>query len=98
MVEEFSKELGRKIKGVKAIIGEAPDYVELAFLHFEATGEHLFGSKCKYGFARTKTPVGGATVAGVGGSLHGLDVDGWDRGDSIGDVWAVPLVVPASKR
>ena len=96
MVEEFSKKLGRKIKGVKAIIGEAPDYAELAFLHFEATDERLFGQKYNYDYIRTETPLAGVNVASVGhfgGS--GLRVDSWGREHGSGSVWVAPLVVPA---
>ncbi|HUS60337.1 MAG TPA: hypothetical protein VMX76_03090 [Nevskiaceae bacterium] len=97
MIEKFSKRLGRKIKGVKAIIGEVPDYVELVFLHFEATDECLFGPKYNYDYARTKTPTPlGAGVADVGYFVgDGLGVSCWEREGGLGNVWAAPLVVPA---
>ena len=98
LVGKFSKDLGKKVKGVEAIMGEAPDYVELAFAHLDATGDRLFGEKYGYNYARTKTPTVGPSVAVVGrfGAVAGLDVDDWDRGDGYGDVFASPLVVPKS--
>lgn len=44
MVEEYSRKLRKEIPGVKAIVGEFPDYVETAFQHLDATGEYLFGT------------------------------------------------------
>jgi len=96
MVEEFSKELGRKIKGVKAIIGEAPDYIELAFSHLDATSEYLFGKKYNFDYARTKTATVGSHVPNVG-NFHpddGMYVGHWDRDPGNDYVWAAPLVVP----
>lgn len=79
-------------------MGEAPDYVELAFAHLDATGERLFGKKYDYNYARTKTPTVDSYVAHVSyfGSVDGLRVDYWYRDDGYGDVFASPLVVPAS--
>lgn len=105
MVEKFSEEIGKKVQGVKAIIGEAPDYVELAFAHLDATKDYLFGAKYNYNYARTKTPTNGSFVAYVGG-LHagrgfffqpvGLGVGYWSVDGGLGVIYAAPLVVPAS--
>lgn len=96
MANKFSEELGKKIKGVKAIIGQSPDYVGLAFVHLDATKEYLFGAKDNYDYARTKTPTSGSRVAHVG-RFHadfGLAVNDW-HADGGGDcVRAAPLVVP----
>ncbi len=96
MVDKFSQELGEKVKGVKAIIGQAPDYEELAFRHLDATQGYLFGAKYNYDYARTKTPPSGSDVAHVGrfGAVNGLRVDRWlaDSGDVV--IFAAPLVVP----
>ena len=96
MVQKFSRELSKKIKGVEAIIGEAPDYVELAFAYLDATGERLFGEKYDYNYARTKTPTAGSSVANVGNfdAGNGLGVYYWDRDSGRGDVFASPLAVP----
>jgi len=96
-VECFSQKLGQKIKGVKAIIGEAPDYVELTFNHLKRTSERLFGKNYNYDYSRAKTPTVGSNVAVVGyfSAALGLDVDYWFHGESHGDVWIAPLVVPA---
>lgn len=97
MVGKFSKELGKKVvKGVKAVIGQAPDYVELAFAHLDSTKEYLFGEKDNYDYARTKTPTSGSYVADVGlfNAFRGLDVHSWHAGGGADDVHAAPLVVP----
>jgi hypothetical protein len=96
MVEKFSQELGKKVEGVKAIIGQAPDYVELAFAHLDNTKEYLFGAKNNYDYARTKTPTSGSDVADVGSfdADDGLGVDYWDRDNGDDSVRAAPLVVP----
>lgn len=97
MVEEFSQELGKKVPGVKAIIGQVPDYVELAFRHLDATKNYLFGTKYNYDYTRTKTPTGGSHVAEVGSfsADYGLDVDYWYADLGSRYVRAAPLVVPA---
>lgn len=93
MVAELSEELEKD--GLKAIIGEAPDYVELTFNHHIATGERLFGEDYNYDYARAVTPVG-SRVASVGdfGADYGLCVVGWPSGYGGSRLWAAPLVVP----
>lgn len=95
MVRKFSKELGGRIPGVKAIIGEAPDYIELAFRHFDKTGERLFGKRYNSDYTRTKTPTMGFDVALVG-NFHdefGLSFASRHR-DSINiHLWVSPLIV-----
>ena len=97
LVEEFGLELVRKIPGVQVVIGEGPDYVELAFLHFDKTGERLFGEKHDYSFTRTKTPVGSGSVA-VGNFSVKLGLEVFlcrDPEDLRVGIWIAPLVVPA---
>ena len=98
MVREFSKELTEEttIKDIEAVIGEMPDYIDLAFAHFDATGVRLFGEDYGYNYARTKTPTVGSVVAFVGVFRvdDGLYVDGWSRDDGRAYVFASPLVVP----
>ncbi len=95
MVDKFSQELGEKVKGVKAIIGQAPDYEELAFRHLDATQDYLFGVKYNYDYARTKTPTSGSDVAHIGNFLaDGLLVFRWRAGLGGDDVHATPLIVP----
>lgn len=99
MIAKFSKALGKEVSGVKAIMGEAPDYSTLAFAHERATGKRLFGSDYDYDYARTKTSTSGSDVAVVGGfDDDGLYVSGLGRGHGYGRVWAVPLVVPQEAR
>lgn len=96
MVGKFSEELGKKVKGVKAIIGQAPDYVELAFAHLDSTKEYLFGAKYNYDYARTKTPTSSSRVAVVGHfrADDGLGVAYWGAVHGGDFVHAAPLVVP----
>lgn len=94
MVEKFSKSL--KVDGTEAIIGQMPDYVELAFLHLDATGYRLFGEGYSYNYTRTVTPTSGSAVADVGGfsARDGLDVNYWGRDGSRDGLFVAPLVVP----
>lgn len=90
-IARFSGDLAKKVKGVEAIMGEAPDYVELAFAHLDATGNRLFGEKYGYNYARTKTLTAGSDVAGVGG----FPADDGLRVNASGLVtMAVPLCSP----
>lgn len=97
MVDKFSQELGKKVQGVKAIIGQASDYVELAFQHLDATQDYLFGKKYNYDWARTKTSISSSSVANVGSfhAAHGLEVNYWYHGFGHDHMRAAPLVVPA---
>ncbi len=96
LIARFSEDLGTRIQGVEAIMGEVPDYVDLAFTHLNATRNYLFGEKDGYNYARTKTPTVGSSVANVGSfdPAIGLRVDVWSRDDGYGGVFAAPLVVP----
>lgn len=102
MIAEYSHNLQRKLgtQTVEAVIGEAPDYTQIAFAHLDVTRKRLFGSDYNYNYARTKTPTVGSSVAGVGyfDDVDGLDVDVWRRGHGLSLVWAVPLVVPSGSR
>lgn len=98
MIAEYSRKLQRRLKDqtFEAIMGQAPDYVELAFSHLDATGDRLFGEKYDYNYARTQTPTVGTNVAYVG-YFHadgGLDVRHWRRDRRDSGVFASPLVVP----
>jgi len=98
MVKKFSRNLRKKIKGVKAILGKAPDYVEVAFIHLQTTNRYLFGEGDNFGKdTRTKTREVGECVVRVGAFSakknalmvgHGHPDFAWD------DVWAAPLIVP----
>ena len=101
MVADFSKkQFGKKVKGVEAIVGEAPDYVELVFAHLDATGVRLFGKDYDYRYTRTKTPTVGSRVADVGrfNADYGLHVDNLRRGSGNSHVWVSPLVVPVESK
>ncbi len=104
MVAKFSQELGKKVPGAEVVIGEAADYVELAFAHLDATTEQgnpvrLFGETYGYNYTRTKTPTVGSLLAVVGDfrADDGPSVYGYRPGDRGGDVRVSPLVVPAGK-
>ena len=102
MIRKFSESLAKgrnRIPNVEAIMGGAPDYVELVFRHLDATGDYLFGEKYGYNYAMTKTFVG-AGVASVGGfgPADGLLVSHWNPDYGHDYVFAAPLVVPAGSR
>ena len=96
LIIKFSNDLSVEIKGVEAIMGEAPDYVELAFAHLDSTGDRLFGENYDYNCARTKTLTSSSSGVLVGDFRddYGLDIDTWfpDEGDT--DIFAYPLIVP----
>lgn len=98
MIAEHSHKLQRKLRteSVVAIMGEAPNYTQLAFAHLDATGVRLFGKDYGFNYARTITPTVGTRVARVGrfGADRGLRVDRWIRGGGHDRVFASPLVVP----
>jgi len=96
MVAVFSQEISRRIKGVRAIIGEAPDYIELAFAHLKETGEYLFGKKYNYDYARTKTLINDSEAVNVGRFSHkfGLQIIRLRPNHRFKFVWAVPILVP----
>ena len=101
LIGNFDKALRTKkrIPGVSAILGEAPDWAEVAFTHLEVTGERLFGEKYDYGFTRTKTRVESFSVL-VGRFVadDGLSVDDSDPGLRHDSLWVSPLVVPSKIR
>lgn len=93
MIGRFSFFFGSTISGVKAVLGEVPDYVELAFLSPEK--QRLFGEKNGYNYTRTQTRVD-SDVANVGyfDPGNGLNVDRWYADGCNDYVFAAPLVVP----
>lgn len=97
MIERFNRELQQRVPGVMAILGEAPDYAELAFAHLKKTGRYLFGKEHGYNYTRTQTRVD-SYVANVGyfGADCGLGVDYWSADGRGDDIFAAPLVVPIS--
>jgi len=99
LVARFSADISAKVSGVEAVLGEVPDYAELAFAHLDATGDYLFGSKNDYSYTRTQTRVG-SDVARVGSFNpdSGLSVDYWDPAYRNGYLFAAPLVVPAGTK
>lgn len=57
MVDTFSLEVGKTIPEVKAVIGQAADYVELTMQHFAATKDRLFGKNYGSYLTTTKTDM-----------------------------------------
>lgn len=96
MVAKFSRGLSKKVKGVKAIVGQASQYAEVALLHFRATGKRIFGWDQDYSFTRTLTPAPGGEMGFVGffSEESGLLVGFWPPNDRTDEVRICPLVVP----
>lgn len=97
MVEKFSQELGGEIPGVKAVIGQLPDYTELIFRYLDATGSHdLFGRGDTMKFIATKTPIDNSSdfaMVGHLGSQNDLPIFRvYDHRRE--DSYVFPLVVP----
>lgn len=95
MVEEYSEELKKEIEGVEAIIGTAPDYIELALRYQEETGEYLFGKNYGGSYTRTTTQVYENLFACVGEfQVAGLTILNRNPGDGFTQVSVAPLIVP----
>lgn len=96
MVAQLSEEF--ESEGLRAIIGEVPDYVELVFNRLDESSAGLGGHDYKYGHCvRTVTPVGSSVAHVVSFDFHaddGLDLRCWPPGEGHDALWAVPLVVP----
>lgn len=90
MVKEYSLKIQQKISGVEAIIGNAADYLELAFLN-----ANLFGEEYKRHYTRSNTPTF-LHFALVGNrDLNGfLSVPDWASDARDPSIWVAPLVVP----
>jgi hypothetical protein len=114
MVKKYSAELGKKIQGVRTIIGDAPDYAELVFKHLEITKNNLFRKKfasCDYLRARTKTftddslaaivscfPTGTNPLGLFGLGPFGLGIGDWYADSGLENIYVIPLVVPDTSR
>lgn len=98
MVTDLGKKIGGEVAGTTAILGSVADYAELAFAHLDQKGQRLFGRDFNYDYTRTTTPTSESNVAIVGffNDVDGLLVLSLHRGDGLSNVWAAPLVVPAS--
>lgn len=98
MVEEFSEEISKDIKGVKAIIGEASNYVEIALLRRRETGERLFKQSEEFFYTTTKTlwDVSGKFLVEIGEDLEGLRCYKYNLSlQGKRDTMILPLIVPA---
>ena len=101
MVKDYSISLQEQFQTDKleAVMGGMPDYVDLAFTHFDKTGIRLFGEKYNYNYARTQTKIeSSVAVVGDFDSDDGLSVSHWNPGHSNSSLDASPLVVPSGNR
>ena len=105
LVEKFSRKFTRQAPGTVAIIGRAPDYVELAFQHLDATGQHIFGKDYGYKFAITNSITDNKSVpqfAIVGGFSDApentLNIQTWFKETGAPNLQAVPLIVPLESK
>lgn len=85
-----------EINGIKAIMGNAPDYIELALTHLKATGERLFGEKYGSAFVRTKSKIkrNDYVVVGNFDKDKGLEIGHLNAKSKSLNVFAVPLIIP----
>jgi hypothetical protein len=100
MVARYSKELEVEIPNVEAIIGNAPDYVELAIKFFFLYERHLFENAGNSSFSRTNNLVNYPEYAAVGKFIGDLDlrVVKADIYSASSDLHAFPLIVPRVKQ
>jgi hypothetical protein len=98
MVAKDNKTLQKEIPDIEMIIGTAADYADLVFTYFEKTkGQRLFGKDQKFCYARTKPIIENVAWAYVGNfNDEGLDLMVWNPPYPYRDIYAVPLIVPAS--
>jgi len=97
MIESFGKNLSSEIEGVTAILGEAPDYAELAFAHHTATGQNLF-SKSSVTRTLTLMDTYAHSMIAVGDSSSSKDLFlGYFMPENCKDhIFAAPLIVPTA--
>lgn len=99
LIEEYGRVLREGLglpDHIKAVMGKAADYAQLAFRHLEATGRYLFGKRYGYYLAQSRTPTGSVGIASVGRfdiNEGGLAVESWGTDGTAPDVFVVPLVV-----
>jgi len=100
-VKQFGEKLEKEIPGVTAIIGHAPDYVELTFLHLASTSKNLFGKDHNFLYTCTTTPTNAVNRLVVVGNFHDFGCLGITNSDATSpseNVWVAPLVVPSTLR
>lgn len=90
IISDYSEKLSAEIKGVQAIIGEADQYAEFAFVYVGVTHKKLFERRN----IRTKTKVGSRLIL-VDFGEYGLGVSRCDPEDRNVNFPVFPLVVPA---
>lgn len=99
LVENYSKSLQYNIEwsGMRAIMGQAVDYIELAFSYSQKKRKKLFGKRNNFDFTRTATRLnsGDESFAVVGRNEdNGLIVYGLDPNEVRYDLHVAPLLVP----
>lgn len=100
MVENITKNLQLDGLAVKAIIGQAQDYVEYALQHFERSGQKVNGVDLEDSFIRTSIRLNS------GRNVHLKNLNefpkailayDWDASYGHKDVYVVPLIIPISR-
>jgi len=95
LIAAHSAMLSLRYPGTEAILGEAPDYIEIAFKHLDATKQYLFGKDFGFNFTRTNTRVeGGVASLGLFDPGGGWHVGSWGADVRSGGLRVAPLVVP----
>lgn len=96
MIADYSDKLQREFGSdtIEAFMGEVPDVSAIVFSHLKATGgkEYLFGERCGYGYARTRTPTNSERVSYVGGAGGALVVSGWTADIGNPNIYALALI------
>lgn len=93
-IAKYNLDFQDKFAGAKAILGEAPDYIEFAFAQLNTTGEKLFGQRDNF-FVRTNTRINNKIVnIGNFTDEYGIHVGLWEPNSSNNNLFAVPIIIP----
>lgn len=97
MIRDFSKEIAKEIRGVRAVQGETSQYAELVFLYQQLGLERLFGKR----FTRTTNSAFRINnywdvIIGDDDPVRGTCIDVTSPFANIESLWALPLIVPAA--
>jgi hypothetical protein len=104
MVKKFEEEIKKEVPGVKAVIGQPPDYLEIISLY--GNTDKLMGGMREFSLIRTTpvttyddlpyqfdTPLG--PVIGKDGVENVKNIHNWRGEDKAPNLKVAPLVVPA---
>lgn len=102
MVDKYSKEVSKKMPGVKAVIGELPDYIELAYAHLDLTGNHNINTEKPDVLVRTNTNISSSIASETAcmsfeiDKIRGIYITERSRFERGGFTQVAPLLIPSN--